>query len=63
MSRDYIYYSTIIIVRCGLCENLNFNYVIPPAKLPERGRAKPVSESEVIEIKDSPTNFKLAPPL
>jgi hypothetical protein len=60
VSRDYIYYGTVTTVRCGPCEYLNFNYITFPAKLSERGRAKPVSESEVIEIKDS---LKLAPPL
>jgi hypothetical protein len=60
VSRDYIYYSTVTTVRCGLYEYFNSNYVTLPANLSERERAKPVSESEVIEIKNS---FKLARPL
>jgi hypothetical protein len=63
VSRDYIYYSTVTTVRCEPCENLNFNYVTLPTKLSERERAKPASKSEVIEIKDSSANSKLAPPL
>jgi hypothetical protein len=60
VSRDYIYHSTVTTVRCGPCGNLNPNYVTLPAKLPERGRAKPAPESEVIEIMDSPADSKLA---
>jgi hypothetical protein len=54
VSRDYIYYGTVTTVRCGPYGYLNSNYATLPAKLPERERAKPVPESEVIEIKDSP---------
>jgi hypothetical protein len=61
-NKMYLYHSTIIIVRCDLYKLLNLNYVPPSVNLPERERANPFINREVIEIKKSLTNLKPALP-
>jgi hypothetical protein len=61
-SKDLLLHSIVTTVRCGPCTFLNPNYVESPAKLPERSRAIPPIEKEVIEIGESPTDIKPIPP-
>jgi hypothetical protein len=60
-SKELLYHSTVITVRCGRCALLNPNYNgSPDNKQQARGRAgpPPTSERVIIDIEDSPINSR-----
>ena len=61
-SKELLYHSTVIIVRCGRCALLNPNFIESPNKQAP-GRIASLIRKEIIEIEESPIITKpIAPP-
>lgn len=57
-SKELLSHSVVTTIRCGPCGLLNPNFDGPLAKLPEREKAKPGRDQEIIDIDDSPAPNK-----
>jgi hypothetical protein len=53
-SKEFLFHSAVIIMRCGRCTLLNPNYIESPGKQLVSPTRAPI-DKEVIEIKESPT--------
>jgi hypothetical protein len=64
MSRELLHHRTVTTIRCGPCGLLNPAFDASPTspKLPERRRAKPPIDAEVIDVDDSPVPKPIPPP-